>query len=300
MVNKVDRPAARVDWVVDQTFELFLDLGATDEQCGEGGSHRGWCIALKSRTVKSSCRPSCEAFWRPACTQPHQPPSELPLTPSPPPPRFSRLPCGVRQRHCGHRGSLPRGAGRRPGAAVRPDCAGGGAAHGAGAHSSAPHVGYVGIADWVQTQKSDGHICRRMLAKAAAACSLPSPQMEAPLQMLVTNLDYDEHKGRIASGRVQAGTLRKGDSVVFTKPGGYLGAGRAGARAAGWRAAAAMAGLAAATAGFPHREAPLLLAWLQASCPPAWLRATLRRRRQAADGARGGAVCVRQLCAHAG
>ena len=35
VVNKVDRPAARVDWVVDQTFELFLDLGATDEQCGE-------------------------------------------------------------------------------------------------------------------------------------------------------------------------------------------------------------------------------------------------------------------------
>ena len=35
VVNKVDRPAARVGWVVDQTFELFLDLGATDEQCGE-------------------------------------------------------------------------------------------------------------------------------------------------------------------------------------------------------------------------------------------------------------------------
>lgn len=36
VVNKVDRPAARPDWVVDQTFELFLDLGATDEQCGKG------------------------------------------------------------------------------------------------------------------------------------------------------------------------------------------------------------------------------------------------------------------------
>lgn len=35
MVNKVDRPAARCDWVIDQTFELFLDLGASDEQCGE-------------------------------------------------------------------------------------------------------------------------------------------------------------------------------------------------------------------------------------------------------------------------
>jgi len=32
VVNKVDRPAARPDWVVDQTFDLFVELGATDEQ----------------------------------------------------------------------------------------------------------------------------------------------------------------------------------------------------------------------------------------------------------------------------
>jgi hypothetical protein len=33
VVNKIDRPAARAEWVVDSTFELFMDLGATDEQC---------------------------------------------------------------------------------------------------------------------------------------------------------------------------------------------------------------------------------------------------------------------------
>lgn len=32
VVNKVDRPAARVDYVVDNVFDLFVDLGATDEQ----------------------------------------------------------------------------------------------------------------------------------------------------------------------------------------------------------------------------------------------------------------------------
>jgi GTP-binding protein len=32
VVNKVDRPGARPDWVVDQVFELFDTLGATDEQ----------------------------------------------------------------------------------------------------------------------------------------------------------------------------------------------------------------------------------------------------------------------------
>ncbi len=32
VINKVDRPSARTDWVIDQTFELFDQLGATDEQ----------------------------------------------------------------------------------------------------------------------------------------------------------------------------------------------------------------------------------------------------------------------------
>lgn len=32
VVNKIDRPGARPDWVVDKTFELFDSLGATNEQ----------------------------------------------------------------------------------------------------------------------------------------------------------------------------------------------------------------------------------------------------------------------------
>ena len=32
VVNKIDRPGARPDWVIDQTFELFDKLGATDKQ----------------------------------------------------------------------------------------------------------------------------------------------------------------------------------------------------------------------------------------------------------------------------
>ena len=32
VVNKIDRPGARPDWVVDKTFELFDKLGASDEQ----------------------------------------------------------------------------------------------------------------------------------------------------------------------------------------------------------------------------------------------------------------------------
>lgn len=32
VINKVDRPGARPDWAVDQVFDLFVNLGATDEQ----------------------------------------------------------------------------------------------------------------------------------------------------------------------------------------------------------------------------------------------------------------------------
>ncbi len=32
VINKVDRPSARTDWVINHTFDLFANLGATDEQ----------------------------------------------------------------------------------------------------------------------------------------------------------------------------------------------------------------------------------------------------------------------------
>ena len=39
------------------------------------------------------------------------------------------------------------------------------------------------------------------------------------LQMMVSNLDYDQHKGRMAIGRVNSGRLQKGQSVAVAKPG---------------------------------------------------------------------------------
>jgi GTP-binding protein len=32
VINKIDKPTARPDWVEDQLFDLFVQLGATDEQ----------------------------------------------------------------------------------------------------------------------------------------------------------------------------------------------------------------------------------------------------------------------------
>jgi GTP-binding protein len=42
----------------------------------------------------------------------------------------------------------------------------------------------------------------------------PSHDVNAPLQALVTNLDASEYLGRLAIGRVMAGTLRKGEQVA--------------------------------------------------------------------------------------
>ena len=45
------------------------------------------------------------------------------------------------------------------------------------------------------------------------------PPLSSTARSQITNLDYDEHKGRIAIGRVRAGQVRRGASVVFLKPG---------------------------------------------------------------------------------
>ncbi|KAL6784289.1 EFG12 [Auxenochlorella protothecoides x Auxenochlorella symbiontica] len=118
VVNKVDRPAARPDWVVEATFDLFVDLGANDEQC------------------------------------------DFPVV-------FASGMGGV--------------AGTDPNALA----------------------------------EDLGPLFECILNEVDP----PQVVQQGPLQLLVTNLDYDEHKGRIAIGRVQSGAISKGAPVVFLKPG---------------------------------------------------------------------------------
>jgi GTP-binding protein len=49
---------------------------------------------------------------------------------------------------------------------------------------------------------------------------IPGPEVdaEAPLQMLVTTLDWSEYVGRIAVGRIKSGSIRKGQTVAISKP----------------------------------------------------------------------------------
>src|SRR3978361_714623 len=59
VVNKIDRPGARPGWVIDQTFELFDKLGASDEQLDfpviYASALQGWAtedLANKSENLK--------------------------------------------------------------------------------------------------------------------------------------------------------------------------------------------------------------------------------------------------------
>jgi GTP-binding protein len=57
---------------------------------------------------------------------------------------------------------------------------------------------------------------------------IPAPvvTMDAPARLLVTTLDYDDYKGQIGVGRLHAGTLRKGMSVVRVTQAGEQTPGR--------------------------------------------------------------------------
>ena len=57
---------------------------------------------------------------------------------------------------------------------------------------------------------------------------IPGPDVEpdAPLQMMVTSLEWSEYVGRVAIGRIQSGTVRKNQKVVLIREDGSARAGR--------------------------------------------------------------------------
>ena len=45
----------------------------------------------------------------------------------------------------------------------------------------------------------------------------PKCDIDGTMQMLVSNIDYDDYLGRIAIGRVERGTIKSGMSVAIAK-----------------------------------------------------------------------------------
>eukprot|EP00803_Ostreobium_quekettii_P009289 evm.model.scf_994EXC.6 EVM.evm.TU.scf_994EXC.6 scf_994EXC:34450-44004(+) len=116
VVNKIDRSAARPDYVVDATFELFLELGASDAQC------------------------------------------DFPVV-----------------------------------------------------YAS----GFQGVAGMEAESLEDN--LGPLFNAITKEIDPPSVKASSPLQMLVTNIDFKDHKGRIAIGRVQAGAIRQGSQIAICK-----------------------------------------------------------------------------------
>ena len=56
----------------------------------------------------------------------------------------------------------------------------------------------------------------------------PTGDPDAPLQMLVAALDYDNYLGQVAIGRLFSGTIRLGDQVALMGPGGQTSYHKAG------------------------------------------------------------------------
>ncbi|MFN4148185.1 MAG: translational GTPase TypA [Rhodocyclaceae bacterium] len=67
VINKIDRPGARPDWVIDHTFDLFDKLGATEEQLDfpvvYASALNGYAM-LDAKAPGSDMRPLIEAILR--------------------------------------------------------------------------------------------------------------------------------------------------------------------------------------------------------------------------------------------
>jgi GTP-binding protein len=72
--------------------------------------------------------------------------------------------------------------------------------------------------DWKQPGESMVPLLDMILDKIPG----PDVEPEAPLQLLVTNLDWSDYVGRIAIGRIQCGTIRKGQTVDVAKDEGKV------------------------------------------------------------------------------
>ncbi len=128
VVNKVDRPNARPYEVVDEVLELFIDLGATDEQ-------------LDTPVIFASGRDG----WATAEYNPEQPKEDL----------------------------------------------------------------------------------KELFELIVNAIPCPDCEDDAPFQMLVSNIDYDEYTGRIAVGKIQRGKITTGMPLSICRHDGKTGHGKA-------------------------------------------------------------------------
>ncbi|MEX3612221.1 MAG: translational GTPase TypA [Burkholderia sp.] len=82
VINKIDRPGARIDWVINQTFDLFDKLGATEEQLDFPivyASGLNGYASLDSSARDGDMRPLFEAILEHVPVRPADPEAPLQL-----------------------------------------------------------------------------------------------------------------------------------------------------------------------------------------------------------------------------
>ena len=72
-----------------------------------------------------------------------------------------------------------------------------------------------GIAKMNLTDESDNVTC--IFDTIIKNINPPACEQEGTMQLLVSNIDYDDYLGRLAVGRVERGTIKAGQSVAVCK-----------------------------------------------------------------------------------
>ncbi len=199
VVNKVDRPGARPDWVVNHTFDLFDKLGATEAQLDfpiiYASALQGWAVT-DLKDVPSGKAPAFDT------------PSSLTPGPSPEGRGETNESPGPSPRGGGETNESPgpsRGRRGEAGVSLRPPGEESGMREGEGEleHPSPPG-------------RRDGDEGSMKPLFEAILKHVPAREDDAdgPLQLQICSLDYSSYVGRIGIGRVIRGRIRSGQLVT--------------------------------------------------------------------------------------
>src|SRR3989344_1719843 len=77
-----------------------------------------------------------------------------------------------------------------------------------------------------ETEKSQPADLKSLFEKIIEYIPAPEIDIDAPLQLFVANLDYDDFQGKYTIGRIARGKMKKGQSITTINPAGEKGVGR--------------------------------------------------------------------------
>ncbi len=83
-------------------------------------------------------------------------------------------------------------------------------------------VGRDGIALKDYNKRSDDETLKPLFDLIISEVPCPSVNLEGPLQMMVSNIDYNDFVGHLAIGRIESGAIKVGDQVMISREDGLV------------------------------------------------------------------------------